>query len=66
MIHYLKPDDLLEESPSLKHEIEHEFMRAYQKALLIAVNETGFKRDTFPKTCSFTFEQTLSTEYLPD
>jgi hypothetical protein len=57
--------DLLEESPSLKHELENKISHAYQKALLIAEKETGLEQKKFPKKCPFTLKQTLDKDYFP-
>jgi len=57
--------DLLEESPSLKHEIEDQLSHAYQKALLSAEKETGFERKAFPKNCPFSLKQTLNQKFFP-
>jgi vacuolar-type H+-ATPase subunit C/Vma6 len=54
--------DLLEESPSLKHEIEEQLAHAYKKSLIIAEKETGFALNTFPKACSFSLKQILTEQ----
>jgi hypothetical protein len=58
--------DLLEESPSLKHELQDKLEHAYKKALLIAATETGLAKNSFPKTCPFAFEKVLNPKFLPD
>lgn len=45
--------ELLEDSPSLKKELQQKINRAYQKALLMAASETGLSKDKFPKKVSF-------------
>ncbi len=57
--------DLLEDSPSLKHELEKKFSHTYQKALLIAEKETGLPQKTFPKKCPFTLKQSLDRKFFP-
>jgi hypothetical protein len=57
--------ELLEDSPSLKKEIDAQLGYAYQKALVIAIKETGLAPDTFPENCPFTFEETLDHNFLP-
>lgn len=57
--------DLLEESPSLKHEVEEQLAHAYKKALLIAEKETGLEIKNFPKTCPFSLRQVLREDFLP-
>lgn len=58
--------DLLEESPSLKYELDKQLEHAYQRALLIAVKETGISKAMFPKSCPFSLEQSLDPNFLPD
>jgi hypothetical protein len=57
--------DLLEESPSLKHEIEDQLSHAYKKALLIAEKETGFELKNVPKNCPFSLRQVLREDFFP-
>lgn len=57
--------DLLEDSPSLKHEIELRFEHAYEKAVVIAAIDTGFQESDFPKNCPFKIEDCLSQDFLP-
>src|SRR5262245_57796228 len=45
--------DLLEDSPSLKHEIELQLNHAYEKALIIASEQTGIDENGFPARCPF-------------
>lgn len=56
--------DLLDESPSLKYELEKQLSRAYQKALMLAEKETGFEK-MFPKKCPFSLKQSLNKEFFP-
>lgn len=57
--------DLLDESPSLKSELEKKVGMAYQKALLMAIKETGLSKNVFPVDCPFSLEQAIKREYLP-
>lgn len=57
--------DLLEESPSLKSELDKKLDHAYQKALLIAIKETGFSKTKFAKKCPFTLKQLLNSDFMP-
>ncbi len=61
----LKIADLLEESPSLKHEIAPKLNHAYQQAMLIAVRETGLAETQFPKSNPFTINKCLDQKYFP-
>jgi hypothetical protein len=57
--------DLLDESPSLKHELKIKHEHAYEQAILIAARETGLEEKIFPKQCSFTCKQCLALDFLP-
>ena len=57
--------DLLEESPSLKHEIGEQLSHAYKRALLISGKDTGFDLKTFPKSCPFSLKQILNQKFFP-
>lgn len=58
---------LLEESPSLKYEIEMKaFKTAYQEALILAAKQTGIAEDNFPKDCPFSLQQCLDDEFFPE
>lgn len=57
---------LMEESPSLKHELEVRMDEAYEDAFYIALSETGLDEDTFPKTCPFDFKQCLDQHFFPE
>jgi len=58
--------ELLEESPSLKHEINDKLQRAYRRATLETENETGLSVKAFPPTCPYTLEQALDDDFYPD
>lgn len=57
--------DLLEESPSLKREIKAQFKHAYEKALIIASEQTGIDESEFPHHCPFSIDQCLDFAFLP-
>lgn len=57
--------DLLHESPSLKHELDVQLNHAYQKALIIAEKETGANLDAFPKSCPFSLKESLKENFFP-
>lgn len=56
---------LLEESPSLKSEIDQRLSDAYEIAVLSAANETGLDDDHFPESCEYSLEEVLGGIY-PD
>lgn len=59
-------NDLLEESPSLKKEMEEKFKHAYERAIGMAAEQTGIDEETFPKKPPFTLKECLKSSYLPD
>lgn len=61
----IKVRKLLEESPSLKHELSLKVEEAYEEAVVIAASETGLDESTFPTEFPFTFEQCLDSQFLP-
>jgi hypothetical protein len=58
--------DQLDESPSLKHELDDQFNRAYRKALNIVEKETGLNQNTLPKNCPFSLKESLEENFLPE
>ncbi len=58
--------EVLDDSPSLKYELEERVVIAYEKAKLSAEDETGIDKNNFPETCPFTVEQLLKKDYLPE
>jgi len=59
-------DDLLRDSPSLKHEIEQQLNHAYEKAILMAAKQTKMDEAQFPATCPFTLDECLDSEFFPN
>lgn len=57
---------LMEDNPSLKHEITKKMERAYEDALRLATLETGIAKKKFPAVCPFTFDQCLDQDFFPD
>jgi hypothetical protein len=57
---------LLQDSPSLKYEIEHKIASAYEIAILSAANETSLDEDTFPESCEYSLDEILNQEFYPD
>lgn len=58
-------NELLIDSPSLKYELDKQLEHAYEKALLLAANETGLSTEIFPKVCPFSLEETLDNDFFP-
>lgn len=59
-------EDLLEQSPSLRHEIDEKIEKAYVRARRQAAIETGLDEKTFPAGCPFSIEQALDPNFWPD
>ncbi|HRJ41790.1 MAG: DUF29 family protein [Caldilineaceae bacterium] len=57
--------DLLEDSPSLRAELENYIDRAYGRARLLAEDETGLEADAFPAECPYALEAILDPAFLP-
>lgn len=57
--------DLLDESPSLKHELDLKLSKAYEKAVINAADETKLSEKTFPTECPFSLEQCLDFNFFP-
>ena len=57
--------DLLEESPSLKPQLDALAAKEYRQARKNAAGETGLPLTTFPEQCPFTVEQ-ITGDYWPD
>lgn len=57
--------DLLEDSPSLRAELENYIDRAYSRARLLAEDETGLDAALFPAECPYALEAILDPAFLP-
>lgn len=57
--------DLLEDSPSLRAELEQYIDRAYARARLLAEDETGLQASAFPSDCPYALEAILDPAVLP-
>ncbi|MTW21693.1 DUF29 domain-containing protein [Allochromatium palmeri] len=55
--------ELLEDSPSLRHQLADLMTRRYPVARQRAILETGLPETTFPRQCPFTVEQLLDADY---
>lgn len=62
----IKIKDLLEDSPSLKHELESKLSHAYEQAVVIAVKQTSLEESTFPKQCLYSLEQCFDDDFFPE
>ena len=59
-------NDLLADSPSLRYAIGDRIESVYEKAKLLAEEETGIEKSHFPLQCPYSLEQMLDTGFLPD
>lgn len=57
--------DLLEESPSLKHQIELKFNHAYEKAKIIFSEQSGIDENELQQNCPFALDECLDFDFLP-
>jgi hypothetical protein len=57
---------LLEESPSLKYEIEAKLADVYEIAILAAANETSLDESIFPTSCEYSLTEALDNHFYPD
>jgi len=57
--------ELLEDNPSLAASLNERMEKAYQKSVILAVQETGLSKTVFPVAYLFSVEQLLSEEYGP-
>jgi hypothetical protein len=53
------------DNPSLKALLSQSIDQAYGTAVIQAEDETGLSETTFPKTCPWSFEQMMDTEFWP-
>lgn len=56
---------LIEDSPSLKKELEKRIEDAYEDACYIALSETGLEEEMFPKGSPFNLKQCLDQNFFP-
>ena len=58
-------NDLLEDSPSLHHNIQEKISKAYKKARLMAEDEIRIDKERFPSICPFTLQQIINEDFFP-
>ncbi|HDL7824532.1 TPA: DUF29 domain-containing protein [Yersinia enterocolitica] len=56
----------LSKSPSLKRELDEMTTDAYGDAILSAARETGMDEKAFPKSCPWTFDQIMDSDFYPE
>lgn len=57
--------ELVEDSPSLKADIGATIERAYERAVLLAEDETGLEKSQFPATCPYRYEEIIDLDFFP-
>ena len=58
-------NELLADNPGLTSELDEIFAKAYQKARLLAADETRFDESAFPIESPFQVREVLDLEFLP-
>lgn len=61
-----KVGKLLQDSPSLKHQMDSLLDEAYEDAILLAAKETGLTEEDFPSRCPYAFDQLMDDAYWPE
>lgn len=59
-------EEVLKENPSLKPKLPGIIEDAYRLAVIGAERETGLKRNVFPATCPWSFEQAVDPDFYPE
>ena len=62
----LSIQDVIEDNPSLKPQINDYQIRAYKHARLLARQETGLTLKTFPDICEWSIAQILDENFIPN
>jgi hypothetical protein len=58
--------DSLDDNPGIRQFLTELLLKAYKRACLDAMLQTGLDKKTFPKECPYTFEQLMDDEFYPD
>jgi len=59
-------DDLLNDNPSLRPQVQERLTQQYGKARRQALRETRLAESAFPESCPWTMEQVLDDDFWPD
>ena len=59
-------NEQLENLPSLQNYLNEAIVKAYPKAVILAVDETNLPKRTFPSACPYSFEQLLNKNFYPN
>ncbi|MEL7068324.1 MAG: DUF29 domain-containing protein [Cyanobacteria bacterium J06581_3] len=59
-------EDILADSPSLKHYLPTVVAKTYKRAKTIAADETGLAIASFPADCPYSLDKALDLAFLPE
>jgi hypothetical protein len=59
-------DQVLDENPSLKYELEERYQQSYKYARRHAATETRLSIHKFPEHCPYPLQEALDAEFLPN
>lgn len=62
----LSLDDLLDDNPSPRPQLDDQLAKAYRLGRLLAIKETDLDEATFPHRCPFTLADVLAEDRYPD
>ena len=62
----IKISKQLDESPSLKNQLDTSIKKAYPDSLKIAIEETDLEATIFPKDCPYSISQLLDEDFYPE
>ncbi len=58
--------DILQDNPSFKDSFTDALARAYGKAVVRVVKETGLDEETFPESCPYMFTEIMDSDFFPN
>ncbi|MGZ8293439.1 MAG: DUF29 family protein [Telluria sp.] len=58
-------DALIEDSPSLKNELQARLEKSYASAISQAVHETGLAKSDFPAASPFSRDELIDADFIP-
>lgn len=58
--------DILDDNPSFKHHLDEMLPKAYGKAIIRFVKETGLDGAVLPRVCPYEFDKIMDTRFFPE
>ncbi len=58
--------DILQDNPSFKDSFTDALARAYGKAVVRVVKETGLDEETFPESCPYMLAEIMDSDFFPN